>query len=135
MATLTVHIDPRFEFAKRKSIAVSVISYIRVRSSKGRGFDNKKFTSASGKAEYSERYQNSAEFKAAGKSPTPIDIDFTGETLDALVIKDVTLAGRIIIGFSNESANKKSEYMRDKGYDFMTLSNAEVSKIVSEFKL
>lgn len=135
MATLTVYVDPRFDFQKRKRIADSVIRYIRKRSSKGRGFNNQVFTRADGKAEYSDAYQKSAEFKASGKSPRPINIDFTGETLDALVAKDLSLAGRIVIGFSNESAKKKSDYMRDKGYNFMTLSKRETEDILSEFNV
>lgn len=127
---LTIYVDPRFDFSKRKQIATETIKYIRNRTKQGKGFGNKKFTRADGKAEYSDSYQKSAEFKAAGKSPRPINIDFTGETLDALTIKDLTLAGRIIIGFSNNNAKKKAEYMRDKGYNFMSLSENEINTIL-----
>lgn len=132
--TYTAYVSPRFSFEDRRDIGNRIIDYIVNRTKAGRGVDNKRFLGPDGDGKYADSYVDSNEFKTAGKTKGRINLSLSGDMLDSLEIIDISIAGRIVIGFESQEENDKSVYMREKNYDFMGLSDQELNAIVSEFQ-
>ena len=136
--TYTAFIDPAFDAQQRQQIGRAIVAHIKERTRRGEGIGGRSFTGPDGNNRYSESYVSSAEFNAAGKSRSGnVNLTLTGDMLDSLEVIDVTLAGRIVIGFEDVGAdggeNDKSVWMREKGYNFLGLSDEELNNIVSQF--
>lgn len=125
--TYTAYISSAYPYSFRLSIGNAIISHIQKRSKNKRGIGGRRFKN------YEDTYTKTTEFKAHGKSKTEPNLILTGEMLSDLAIKDISSAGKIVIGFKKEGNSEKSVWMREKGYDFLGLSNNELLQILSGF--
>lgn len=130
--TYTAFISPSYTFDQRRAIGEAIIEFIVDRTKSGKGIGGQRFGGPDGDGKYAKSYKDSAEFEIAGKS-SRINLTLTGDMLDSLVVKDASLAGRVVIGFDDQSSNDKSVYMREKNYDFLGLSNRELNTILASF--
>lgn len=92
---------------------------------------------------YSDSYEKSAAFKAAGKSKNQVNLELSGEMLDSIDILELN-SSKIKIGINNETAPRamghttgfaghptipNGKYKRD----FMGISKKEVEEIAGQF--
>ena len=132
--SIVILIDSRYNLSERKRIGNRMVGYILDRTKKGRGVGNTSFVSAEGINKYTEGYQKTQEYKFFGKKSSPINLKLTGGMLANLKLLDFKIPGRIIIGFTGGgNNNNKASWMREKGYNFLGLSNDERDKILAEF--
>lgn len=88
-----------------EAIGQATIDYIRERASKGRGLGNEVMRPT----KYSESYQNSPDFKAAGKSSSPVNMQLSGDMLGSI---DLALGSdRFIIGLPSDQSPKAHGHM------------------------
>jgi hypothetical protein len=123
---------------EREAIGTEIIDRIVKRTKSGvdkRGVDF---------AEYSKAYEQSIEFKAAGKSGS-VDLTLTGDMLDSIRIL-ANEDGKLTIGFENGSTengkadgNIRGTYGQQKQVgpkrDFLGISKAELSDILEKYPL
>ncbi len=126
----TAVVNPRYTEAERRQIGFAIIEFIQERTAKGRGIGGSAFRNSSGGTGYKKSYTETREFKIAGKSKGRINLDLSGDMLDSIEIVDTSITGRVVIGFNNEDENDKSVFMREKGYDFLGLTNNELRSIL-----
>jgi hypothetical protein len=131
--TVDIFVDSRFSPSQRREIGEAAVRYIRERTSKGIGVGGVPFSETSDRKSkrYSERYIDSPEYKTAGKSPAPINLALTKDMLDSIEVVDVSLPGRVTIGFKEAGfESDKAWFNEEKGYNFLGVSDAEVSKLL-----
>lgn len=126
--TYTAFVDPNYTVSERREIARSIINYIVDRTKDGRGIGNKDF-----KKKYSNAYIKTSDFKIADKSPTDVNLTLSGDMLSSIEILDVSVVGRIVIGFEIDTEDDKARFVREKGYEFLGLSDSELQDILTEF--
>lgn len=132
-----IFVDERYTSEQRQRIAEEMIRYIKRRTSRGRGIDNKPFQQearfAGGRDNsrtYTDSYQDTQEFKISGKRKSPINLRLTGEMLDSLEVLDVSLQGRIQIGYDNAGFDSdKAWFNEEKGYRFLDVSERETERV------
>lgn len=129
----TVFIDPDYNAGERQAIGNAIVNYIFNRTSSGRGINNVPFTRKDGSQNYSEAYQEHKHFGIAGKNAGPINLQLTGDMLSSIEVLDISLAGRIIIGIKDDQNAEKARWMREKGYNFLGISNSEQQQILRDF--
>lgn len=135
--TVDIFVDTRYSVEQRRAIAEEAIRYIKDRTAKGNGVNNAPFRQNSqfqggrrNSRTYADSYRDTREFEIAGKSPAPINLRLTGDMLDSLEIIDVSLTGKVTIGFKEEGEQSdKAWFNEEKGYRFLDLSDNEVNKI------
>lgn len=138
--TVDIFIDPRFSASQRKALGNEFIKYIRSRTKKGNGKGNTPFKQTSefkggrkNQRTYADSYIDHQDFKTAGKKPRPINIELSGDTIDSVEVVDVSLPGRVTIGFKKAGdESDKAWYNEEKGYDFLAMSKDEVNGVVSK---
>ena len=131
--TATVFVDPNLSAAERRQLGQSIISYVVTRTKRGLGKGREPFIGPEGR-KYTQSYITSKEFKAAGKSPRPINLTLTGEMLDSIEVLDISLPGRIVYGFKADKNGDKAKYMREKNYNFLELTSNELATLENRFK-
>lgn len=131
--SFTVFINPNYNSTERLEIGATIINYIINRTKNGYGIGNVSFRNRLGQNSYTNTYQNHRDYQIAGKTSNPINLTLTGDMLDSIEILDNTLAGRIVIGINDGPNADKAKYMREKGYNFLGLSETEKNKILSKF--
>lgn len=132
--TYTAFINPKHDVTIRRAIAGEIISYIKKRTSEGKGIGGAPFNGPDGNNRYSKTYQEHQDFDIAGKTgQKTVNLRLTGDMMDSLEVLDVSLAGRIVVGYKDGFESDKSVWMREKGYDFLGLSEEELKNIVSKF--
>lgn len=136
----TVKVSKKYDEATRVAIGLEIIDHILNRTSKGLDKNNKAF------AGYSKSYTKSFDFKLAGKSKNKVNLDLSGEMMNAMTLLD-TSDGEITIGipddddFNNAKAegNIKGTYggspKRGKKRDFMGIARSDLNDIKSGFKV
>lgn len=137
--TVDIFVDPKLGPTQRKQLGEVAINYIRERTAKGLGKDKKPFEQTGpysggrkNKRQYADNYIEHADFKTAGKSKAPINLELTGDMLDSLEVVDVSLSGRVTIGYKSAGAESdKAWFNEEKGYRFLDLSENEVNGIES----
>lgn len=82
-------------------IAYALREYIEERVSKGRGLGNEPFSPNV----YSKSYQNSADFKAYGKKPRPVNMRLTGDMMRSIEV-GVSSDGLPMLSINDENAPK-----------------------------
>lgn len=88
-----------------EAIGQATIDYIRNRVKKGKGLGGETFVPN----KYSKSYINSPDFKAAGKSPRPVNMKLSGDMLDSI---DLVVDGdRILIGLPSDQSPKAHGHM------------------------
>jgi len=135
--TVDFFVDQRYTTEQRENIGKEIIKYIKERTSKGNGIDNQPFQQTSkylgnrtNQRTYSDSYRNSNEFEIAGKGASPINLRLTGDMLDSLEVLDISLRGRIRVGFeSSGDESDKAWFNEEKGYRFLDLSQEELEKL------
>lgn len=133
--SFTIFVDPAFDYSTRQEIGHNVIRYIQERTKEGRGIGNRPFSGPDGNNKYSDHYTSSLEFKLAGKTgERTVNLTLTGDMLDSIEILDSSVPGRIEIGFEEGFEDDKARWMREKGYDFLGITDSELAPIVSEFE-
>lgn len=126
--TTVFFVNDRYNAEERRQLGNEIIEYIRQRTDRGEGVGAQDFGS------YSENYQRTPEFEVAGKSPSPINLRLTGDMMDTLQVIDISVPGRIEIGFPDGTPeNDRSVWVADKGYSFLGLADWELDDIVSAF--
>lgn len=126
--TYTAFILPSYSLRERRAIGNAIVNYIRQRTSDKKGVGRTRLKN------YEENYANHVDFKAAGKRRTNPNMKLTGEMMSDLRVLDISLPGRVVIGFkANSKSNDKSVWNREWGYDWLGLSNAELSSIMANF--
>lgn len=126
--TAVFFVSDRYDAGERRAIGNEIIDYIRQRTEQGEGIGGEDFGT------YSQSYQQSPEFEVAGKSPSPINLTLTGDMMDTLQVIDVSVPGRIEIGFPGGTPeNDRSVWMADKGYAFLGLTESELDEVLSFF--
>lgn len=127
--TFTVFIDTSYTLDDRRSIGQEIIRYIVDRTQDGLGIGRKPL------GKYSENYKKSNEFKIAGKDgETKVNLTLSGEMLNTLEIIDISVPGRIEIGYEDGFESDKAQWLFEKGYDFLGLSDSELDRILSNFE-
>ena len=129
----TVFVNPNLSVVDRRRIGNAVVQYIKERTRQGLGIGRRPFTNSKGQTRYSQGYIDTDEFDIAGKSPDRINLTLTGDMLDSIVVKDISLDGRIVIGLEGEDSVQKAEWLREKNYNFFGLSTEEQAEIVGRF--
>lgn len=133
--TYTAFISPNFDFSTRQEIGREIIRYIQDRTKDGLGIGNVPFSGPDGDNKYSKNYTRHIDFKTGGKSgERTVNLTLTGDMLDSIEIIDASIPGRVEIGFEDGFENDKAKWMREKGYDFLGLTDAELSSIVGQFE-
>lgn len=128
----TAIVNPRYTEAERRRIGEAIIRFIQERTMKGKGIGGQTFRNSSGRAVYSQNYVETREFQISGKSRSRINLSLTGDMLDSIEVVDVSTMGRVVIGIPDDQENDKSVFMREKGYDFLGLSNDELRGILQK---
>lgn len=131
--TYTAYVNPRYTRNERELIGREIVNFIVARTKAGKGPGGNKFRSANGSTSYTKSYREDTDFKTAGKKPSPINLTLTGDMLDSLDVLDIEFPGRIVIGYVEGFENDKAGYMKDKGFDFLRLSQEELNTILSNF--
>lgn len=124
----TAFVDPNYTTAERRQLGIEIVNYIVDRTKNGNGINNKPF-----KSKYSQNYVKTADFKIAGKDPSDVNLTLSGDMLDSVEVLDVSIVGKIVIGFSSDNEEKKAEWLEEKGYRFLGLSDKELQSIISDF--
>lgn len=131
--TFSVFVDTRFDASERRAIGNSIVDYIVNRTKKGKGVGNIPFTNKSGSRSYTKAYQEHRDFTTGGKNNRPINLTLTGDMLDSIEVLDISLTGRIIVGIKDGENADKAKWMREKGYNFLGLSEEEKSIVLAKF--
>ena len=132
--SFTVFVNTGFTFQERREIGEEIIRFIKARTRAGRGIGGDTFQGPDGDNKYSQNYKNTAEFKLAKRGQSTVNLTLTGEMLNTLEVLDISLAGRIEIGYPDGDEADKSVFMREKGYDFLGLSDQERDVILRRFR-
>lgn len=107
-----------------------IIRTIQNRTLEGIGLDGQPF------APYSERYVESREFKAAGKSPFEVNLRLTEEMISSMEVQS-SEPGSVTIGFSSLDAAKKAKWAEasDNGpaRKFFDVTPSELSSILAQY--
>jgi hypothetical protein len=127
-STFTFFIDPAYDFEERRLIARASVDYIVERTRDGRGIGGDKL------GKYSKNYIRTTDFGIAKSGETDVNLTLTGDMLDSLQVLDVTIAGRIVIGYTEGNESDKAKWMQEKGYDFLGLEQDEIESILSNFE-
>jgi hypothetical protein len=138
---LKIQISSKYSARERMAIAQDVIDYIAERSRRGLGRDAQPWKGAA--AKYSEAYANSLDFKIAGKSKNSVDLTLSSEMLESMEAS--TRPGEITISLEESQRAKaqgnilgtygQASPIKGKKRNFLDLSRAELSKIVSNYPL
>jgi hypothetical protein len=126
--TFTFFIDPAYDFQERRAIGKAAVDYIveRTRNNKGIG--------GVSLGKYSKNYKKTSDFEIAKSGETKVNLTLTGDMLDTLDIIDASVAGRIVIGYTDGSESDRSVWMEEKGYSFLGLEEDEINSILSNFE-
>ena len=127
-AEFTAFINPAYDIDDRREIAKAIISFIKERTSEGKGIGGKPFGS------YSKNYVKQRDFEIAGKEAGTVNLTLTGDMLDSIQMLDITIAGRIVVGILEGSEADKAGWMAEKGYNFLGVSDDELELILSDFE-
>lgn len=131
--SFTVFVDARFTAEERRVIGRAIVDYVVNRTERGRGINNVPFRNSKGSRSYSKAYQEHRDFDIASKRRAPINLTLTGDMLVSLEVLDTSLAGRIVIGIEDGENADKAKWMREKGYNFMGISQKEQNTILARF--
>lgn len=124
---------------QKSEVADLIIERIVDRTQNGRDKDGQRF------AGYSKSYKDSLDFKIAGKSPSKVDLQLSGDMLAAIKVLDQTRRS-VTIGFeqgSEENAKAdgnirgtygKSKPIPGKARDFLGISDRELERIINLVK-
>ncbi|MCK5605122.1 hypothetical protein KAR91_24745 [Candidatus Pacearchaeota archaeon] len=127
--TFTAFINPLYPYLTRRAIAGDIIRFILKRASRKKG------TSGRFK-DYEKTYAERDEFKRHRKQIKNPNVRLTGNMLDDLKILDVKFSGKVVVGFKkNTFSNNKSVWIREKGFNFLGLSQKELLSITSNYPL
>ncbi len=132
--SFTVFIDSGFTFDERRQIGEEIIRFIVDRSKKGKGIGGNAFSGPDGNNKYSENYKNTKDFQIAKRGQRTVNLTLTGEMLSTIEVLDASIPGRIQIGYQDGEESDKSEWMREKGYNFLGMSPAEMNKVLRRFR-
>ena len=120
--------------AQRVELADLVIEHIVDRTQRGVDKDGKKFPG------YSKSYLASLDFRNAGKSPSKVDLQLSGDMLAALELLSER-NGRLMIGFENGTeendraeGNRLGSYGGDpnpkKARDFLGIDRDKLAELI-----
>jgi len=117
-----------------EAIGQATIDFIRERAAKGLGLGGEALKPTT----YSESYQNSSAFKAAGKSKSPVNMLLSGDMLSSI---DLVVDGdKLLIGLPSDQSPKAHGHMtgqQGKGplpkRQFFGVTKTEFDSIVSKF--
>ena len=136
---VTIEVPDDYSELERKAIASEIIDFIVERTQKGFDKDGQKFKG------YSKAYQESLDFKIAGKS-SKVDLTLTEEMLNELKLIKTT-KGKIEIGYDGRrnALNGKVEGNRlgtygnkkpvTKGRDFLGITDTQLKNILKQYPL
>lgn len=117
----------------RSALADNVIQYIKDRTANNKDVNGKKFH------KYSDSYIHSADFRAAGKSASDVNLRLTNEMMDSIQLLDQG-KGYITIGFEDGSAaNDKGVWQQraDNGVPriFLGINEKDLEKVLAKTQL
>jgi hypothetical protein len=124
---------------EKDEVADLIVERIVDRTQKGKDKDGERF------AKYSKTYKDSLDFKIAGKSPSKVDLQLSGDMLAALSVLDKTRRS-VTIGFepgSEENAKAdgnirgtygQSKPIAGKARDFLGITDRELDNIIKLVK-
>jgi hypothetical protein len=124
--TAVFFVDPGYDFADRLEIGKEIVTYLQDRTRDGQGVGGRSLGT------YSANYQRTADFEAAGKD-SQVNLTLTGDMLSSIQVIDVSIPGRIEVGFEEGFENDKSVWVEEKGYNFLDMTQAELDDILSGF--
>lgn len=115
-------------------IGQDIVEYIKGRAEKGIGVGGKQL-----RTPYSKEYASSAEFKAAGKKASKVNMTLTGDMLDSIEVLDFD--GQVLtVGIENDQAPKAHGHMTGKNgevpnmkREFFGLTKSELKDITSNY--
>lgn len=113
----------RFNEDQRIAVANEIINRIKERTEAGLDSKNRAFKP------YAKSYIEDQDFKLAGKSKTKVDLTFTGEMLNSIEILNQGI-GFVVIGFEEGETNEKASFAKDKGRDFLGITEKEKNSII-----
>ena len=141
---VTIELPPEFKSftpVQRLAVGREILEFIRKRTAKGLDKDNEKFP------KYSKQYTRSLDFENAGKSPSKINLELSGDMMAALKVLKVDSGNKITIGLeSGDENNGKLEGNRlgtygtdtpnpKKARDPLGIDTDDLRKILSQFDL
>jgi hypothetical protein len=126
--SFVVFIDPNYDTSTRRQIGEAIVSYVVDRTQSGKGIDGESF------GKYADTYKSTDEFKIAKSGESKVNLTLTGEMLSTLRVLDIGTPGRIEIGYNDGEESDKSVWMKEKGYDFMGVSDRELESILADFE-
>jgi hypothetical protein len=116
--------------AEREEVGRQIIQTIQNRTLEGLDLEGRPF------APYSKRYIDSREFKAAGKSPSEVNLRLTEEMMNAMEVQG-SEPGSVTIGFNSIAAAQKAEWAEasDNGPSrkFFDVTPTELSNILAQY--
>ena len=120
---LLIKVPENFSQSQREAVGTEVINLIKERTQAGLDADNKPFK------RYAKSYIDDPDFKLAGKSKSDVNLTFTGEMLNEIsVLNQAT--GFVVIGFESGEVNEKASFAKDKGREFLGLTEKDKAKII-----
>lgn len=135
---MVIKIPQQYNQRTAKTIANDLLEYIVDRTKQGKGKDGKDFRG------YTEQYEESIDFRLAGKDGTP-DLTLSGEMLDSLTVLSAG-RGEIILGYPEGDPNNGKaegnilgsyggEPNKRRARNFLDLSDKEIAKVLKEYPL
>jgi len=146
-----INFPTEFKFSpiERLAIGREVVQFIRERTAKGKDKDNAQFAKAFKgpyKGKYKKQYATSLDFKNAGKSTSPINLQLSGDMLASIKVLKHESAGGVTIGLEAEDAdngkmegNRKGTYGKKKQVapkrDPLGIADEDLIKILKRFEV
>lgn len=125
--TYTAYVNPLYTAEERRELGIEIINFITERTQHGEGIGGKPFK------KYSPNYVKTNEFHIAGKKPGKANLSLTGDMLSSIEILDVSIVGKILLGFKHKEENDKSVWVEEKGYKFLGLSDKELQAVIKSY--
>jgi hypothetical protein len=146
----TVPVSRKYSSEERKAIAQDIVDFVVNRTKKGVDKNGAPLPAFSGKnktGKYSTGYANSVDFRAAGKSPSKLNLMLSGDMLAAMrELKNKSTSTLLAIGYSKSDpeagrveGNVLGTYGQSKpvtkGRDFLGISQKDLQKILKQYPL
>lgn len=121
LITLPKNLTP----TQREAAAAKIINRIKERTNQGFDKNGNRFQ------RYAASYVNDKDFKLAGKSKGDVNLNFTGEMMNEIELLTHG-SGFITIGYQKGDVNDKVAFNKEKGREFLGITEKEKNKILSD---
>ena len=122
---MIIKVPDNFNQSQREAVATEAINLIKNRTDTGLDVRGRAFKP------YSPSYVKDIDFKIAGKKKNEVNLQFTGEMINEIEVLNQG-TGFIVIGYQEGESNKRVSYNKDKGREFLGITEKERLKILRD---